>query len=217
MRTPLGAIAFLDAQTDSLVDGTAGWCAYWCYQAYGAPRVLIPSFQTASDMWRYGVQHAGGDIPIGGIAYLGERPYSAGDPNWDAGDVMIHKGGGIFRASDYPRNGVFGDCTLQQREIETGRHYVGWLSDVVGNPIQFNTPIIPPNQTETSEQMGPRIFMYRDVNSPFYERLVVGTSVKYVSVSVADFKVIRGAEKITKQPTVLVQVSPADYSALIHQ
>lgn len=147
MRTSAQAVTYARSlEGSSLVNGTPGWCAYWVWDIYGRPPVRITSFETAADMWRYGTAHSDRAIPAGGIAYLGPR--AGTDENARAGDVIVHLGGGLFRASDYPHNGVFGICTLAEREAETGRSYVGWLSDVVGNRISFELPSPPPNELD---------------------------------------------------------------------
>jgi lysozyme family protein len=50
-----------------------------------------------------------------------------------AGDVCISVGGGRVACTDYPGWGQVGTCTIDQRIAQTGRTYLGWTEDFLGN------------------------------------------------------------------------------------
>ena len=58
------------------------------------------------------------------------------DGNTD-GDVVISLGGGRVVATDWPYNGVIGVTTIDERERQIGRSYLGWTGDILGSPINY--------------------------------------------------------------------------------
>lgn len=76
----------------------------------------------------------------------GDRNPPAGVPVWwgpkassAAGDVVISLGGGRVVATDWPYNGVIGITTIDARERQIGRPYLGWTGDILGAPISYPT------------------------------------------------------------------------------
>ncbi|QGJ88898.1 lysin A [Microbacterium phage Teamocil] len=74
----------------------------------------------------------------------GDRNPPAGVPVWwgpkassNAGDVVISLGGGRVVATDWPYGGVIGITTIDARERQIGRPYLGWTGDILGAKIAY--------------------------------------------------------------------------------
>lgn len=87
-----------------------------------------------------------------------DRNPPAGVPVWfgprrgsDAGDVVISLGDGRVVATDWPRGGVIGVTTIDARQRQIGRPYLGWTGDILGVPILQATAHTPPIPEPTQE------------------------------------------------------------------
>lgn len=111
-----------------------GSCLHYVWQAYKAHGARSDrSYPTAYDGWLGSPGKRVGDRnpPAGVPVYWGPRTGSR------AGDVVISLGGGRVVATDYPRNGVVGTCTIAERERQIGRPYLGWTDNILGHPIDY--------------------------------------------------------------------------------
>lgn len=151
MRTAAQAVAYARSATRN----TPNSCARFMSECYGWPPVKTPC-QTAMDLWNYSTDRHANDwnVPAGGIAILGPRAKRGGNDTAfiaSAGDAFLSIGGGWFIGSDQPVYGAPGLCTIASREALTGRHYVGWVGNIWGNPIDFgNTRATTPNKSVTT-------------------------------------------------------------------
>lgn len=100
------------------------------YRAVGVPSLGRPA-PTAYVGWQNSDdQHPGDRNPPAGVpVWWGPKPTSA------AGDVVISLGGGRVVATDWPRSGVIGITTIDARERQINRPYLGWTGDILGAPI----------------------------------------------------------------------------------
>lgn len=111
-----------------------GACLYFVWLAYkkhGA--TATGSYQTALAAWHASPgKHEGDRTPPAGVpVWWGARANSS------AGDVVISLGDGRVVATDYPVYGVVGTCTIDQREAQIGRPYLGWTETILGAPINY--------------------------------------------------------------------------------
>jgi len=109
-----------------------GLCLHYTWEAYAAHGATsAQSYPTALSAWEASEQQHPGDWdpPLGVPVYLGARSDSS------AGDVFISLGGGRGVGTDWPGWGTIGEFTIQQRINQTGRPYLGWAGDILGNPI----------------------------------------------------------------------------------
>lgn len=114
-----------------------GMCLYYVWQAYkavGASTGL--SAANALEAWnKSNGKHPGDRNPPAGVTvFWGSKPGN------DKGDVTISLGGGRVAATDYPVYGQVGICTIDQREKQIGRQYLGWTESIFDQKIDF-TPI----------------------------------------------------------------------------
>lgn len=112
----------------------AGYCMEAVWQAYkrnGARTSL--GAPTAYDGWlESGGKHPDDRNPPPGVpVYFGPKAGSR------AGDVVISLGGGQVVATDWPRNGVIGITTIDARQRQIGRPYLGWTDTALNHPISF--------------------------------------------------------------------------------
>lgn len=109
----------------------AVWAAY---KAVGARATTAAP--TATIGWeRSAGKHRGDRNPPAGVpVWWGPKPGSA------AGDVVISLGGGRVVATDWPYNGVINITTIDARERQIGRPYLGWTEEILGQPIDFDRP-----------------------------------------------------------------------------
>lgn len=112
-------------------------CLYYVWQAYKAQGASTDlSAQTAYEAWGMSDGKRPGDRnpPAGAAVWWGRR-YR--DGNMD-GDVTISLGGGRVSVTEPPNQGyVTGSCTLDERENEIGREYLGWTSSIFDCPIEL--------------------------------------------------------------------------------
>lgn len=111
---------------------TPGLCLYYVWQAYKAHGAQANgTYGTAYAAWLGSPgQHPGDRNPPPGVpVYWGPRAGSS------AGDVVISLGNGRVAATDWPHNGVIGETTIDARERQIGRPYLGWTDNILGHPI----------------------------------------------------------------------------------
>lgn len=114
-----------------------GMCLHYVWQAYKAHGARANgNWPTAYAAWK--------DTPG---KHEGDRNPPAGVPVWfgtkassSAGDVVISLGNGRVVATDYPRYGVVGVCTIDERQRQIGRPYLGWTETILGASIDFANP-----------------------------------------------------------------------------
>lgn len=109
----------------------ASHCLYYCWLAISQGRVhyITGGADTAYNTWLAvpaAHQHTSRIVPKDMPAFLGQKRFSS------AGDVIISRGDGTFVATDWPSSKQVGVCTLEQREKQTGRKFVGWASSMGG-------------------------------------------------------------------------------------
>ena len=114
-----------------------GMCLFYVWTAYKAEGARADrNYATALDGWNGspGKHHGDRNPPPGVTVWFGEKPSSS------AGDVVISLGGGLVVATDYPRYGVVGICTIQERQDQIGRPYLGWTETILGAAIDYPRP-----------------------------------------------------------------------------
>lgn len=122
-----------------------GYCLHYVWQAYKANGASTGrSAGTAYEAWqRSDGQHADDRNPPAGVpVFWGPKASSA------AGDVVISLGGGRVAATDYPNYGVVGTCTIDQRERQIGRPYLGWTEAIFDQRISYGQPTSTIHQEE---------------------------------------------------------------------
>lgn len=111
-----------------------GMCLYYVWQAYKAHGASADrSYGTALAGW-FGSpgKHEGDRNPPAGVpVWFGAKPGN------DAGDVVISLGDGRVVATDYPVYGVVGVCTIDERQRQIGRPYLGWTETILGAAIDY--------------------------------------------------------------------------------
>lgn len=111
-----------------------GYCLFYVWQAYKAQGATTErSAPTATEAWyRSDGRHPGDRNPPPGVpVFWGPKASSS------AGDVVISLGGGRVAATDYPYYGVTGTCTIDERERQIGRPYLGWAECIFDQPINL--------------------------------------------------------------------------------
>lgn len=111
----------------------SGYCLYYVWQAYKAIGASTnKSAATALIGWiNSSGKHAGDrNPPVGVPVWFGARPGS------DAGDVVISIGNGKVVCTDWP-TGKVGITTIDQRQKQIGRPYLGWTETILGVPISY--------------------------------------------------------------------------------
>lgn len=125
----------------------AGYCLYYVWQAYKAVGASTGmNSPTALDAWnKSGGKHPGDRNPPAGVpVWWGAKASSS------AGDVVISLGGGRVAVTEPPGAGlVTGSCTLDERERQVGRPYLGWTEQIFDVPIEFAWVAAP--ETEVNE------------------------------------------------------------------
>lgn len=113
-----------------------GACLHYVWQAYKAQGAATSrSAYDALDAWhRTEGKHYDANPPAGMPVWFGAKPGS------DAGDVVISLGGGRVVATDQPRYGVVGTCTIAERAALIGRPYLGWTDHIFDQPISTPAP-----------------------------------------------------------------------------
>jgi len=130
----VAAAAWLRAQ-GALAHHSA--CLHYVWQAYKAQGASTArSAYDALEAWnKTEGRHPGDRNPPAGVpVWFGAKPGSA------AGDVVISLGDGLVVATDYPRFGVVGVCTIAERQAQIGRPYLGWSEAIFDQPIAFTAP-----------------------------------------------------------------------------
>lgn len=104
-------------------------CVWEAYERNGASTGL--SAGTATEAWYESLgQHPGDRNPPAGVpVWWGPKSSSS------AGDVVISLGGGNVVATDWPYGGQIGICTIDERERQIGRPYLGWTEYIFDQPI----------------------------------------------------------------------------------
>lgn len=111
-----------------------GMCLYYVWQAYKAEgAVANGTYPTALAGWNGSPgKHEGDRNPPAGVpVWFGAKAGSS------AGDVVISLGGGRVVATDFPRYGVVGITTIDERQRQIGRPYLGWTETILGAAIDF--------------------------------------------------------------------------------
>lgn len=146
------AAAWLRAQGSLAHHGACLHYVWLAYKAQGAATGRHAG--TALEAWsKTEGRHPGDRNPPAGVpVWFGERAGSA------AGDVVISLGDGMVVATDYPRYGVVGVCTIAERGAQIGRPYLGWSESIFDQPIAFTTPAsagtstAPPTTSEEEDE-----------------------------------------------------------------
>ncbi|WP_292717182.1 hypothetical protein [Microbacterium sp. 13-71-7] len=114
---------------------TPSMCLYYVWQAYKAQGASTGmGAQSAYAAWLQSDGKRPGDRnpPPGAAVWWGRRTW---DGNID-GDVVISLGGGRVAVTEPPgQDAVTGSCTLDERENEISREYLGWTSSIFDCPI----------------------------------------------------------------------------------
>lgn len=113
-----------------------GRCLMYVWQAYDhAGADTTRTAGTALDAWHKSEgKHPGDRNPPRGVpVWFGEQP---------SGDVVISLGNGRVIATDQPRYGVIGECTIAERESLAGGPYLGWTSHIFDAPITLPEPAV---------------------------------------------------------------------------
>lgn len=110
-----------------------GACLYYVWLAYKAHGATSSTtYPTAYSAWQATKRrHTDMNPPAGAAVWLGRR---TSDGNL-AGDVCISVGGGRVACTDWPVWGGVGVATIAQRIAQTGRQYLGWSEDFLGNTV----------------------------------------------------------------------------------
>lgn len=111
---------------------SSGLCLHYVWLAYKEHGASVAkSWPTAYQAWLDSSgKHEGDRNPPAGVpVWWGERLGS------NAGDVVISLGGGKVVATDYPSWGKIGTATLDEREAQIGRPYLGWTDNILSVPI----------------------------------------------------------------------------------
>jgi len=124
-------------------------CLNTVWQAYGSPHTIgrLPhhTFGTAIEAYNYTTKrHTDRNPPEGAAVWFGacSGPRYAGDEHWRDGDVTVARKG-ILGATDYKTFGHIGECTIAEREAQTGRKYAGWTEDIFGHDIILGATAAP--------------------------------------------------------------------------
>ena len=143
------------AQMRAFRTNQVGWCLGTVWDAYAVSKVgqVGGSYATAQDAFNATrLRHPDRTPPAGVPVWLGPSPTRT-DANAAAGDVAISIGGGLLVATDYPYGGVIGTCSIDQREQQTQRPYLGWSEDICGYQVIYPKPATPAAQIKESEDM----------------------------------------------------------------
>lgn len=138
-------------------------CLFYVWQAYKAQGASTdhPAVPRATDAWEASDgKHPGDRNPPAGAAVWWGRRYR--DGNMD-GDVVISLGGGRVAVTEAPgRGSVTGACTLDERENQIRREYLGWTSSIFDCPIAVSggkapAPTLTPTPLEEDDMKAIRI------------------------------------------------------------
>lgn len=112
-----------------------GMCLYYVWRAYAAVGASTGrQAGTAYEAWgKSEGRHPGDRNPPAGVpVFWGPKSSSS------AGDVVISLGNGRVIATDYPVYGQVGECTIDERERQIGRPYLGWAESIFDQKIDFD-------------------------------------------------------------------------------
>lgn len=118
-----------------------GYCLKYVWQAYKANGAVSDGlyYPTAYSAWQQTApqfRHEGDRNPPPGVpVYWGPKSSSS------AGDIVISMGNQQVAATDWPYGGVTGQTTIDARQNQIQRPYLGWTEVILGFPVQINTPI----------------------------------------------------------------------------
>jgi hypothetical protein len=118
-----------------------GFCLHYVWKAYKAngARGTFEA-QTAFLGWQ-GSQgrHAGDRNPPAGVPVFWGRKL---DGSNSLGDVVISTGGGKIVATDFPFNGKINETTIDKRQDQIDREYLGWADNIMGAKIGIPAPAL---------------------------------------------------------------------------
>lgn len=125
-----------------------GLCLYYVWQAYKAHGARTGmSSPTAYDAWlKSSGKHEGDRNPPAGVpVFWGPKSGSS------AGDVVISLGGGRVVATDYPVYGQVNITTIDARERQIGRPYLGWTERIFDAAIDFDRDAVDGGTTASQD------------------------------------------------------------------
>ena len=113
-----------------------GMCLMYVWRAYDAAGAEVTrSAGDATGAWeKSDGKHRGDRNPPPGVPVWWGRRRSDGNA---AGDVVISLGNGLVACTDYPAWGTVGVCTIDERERQINREYLGWTESIFDQPIQL--------------------------------------------------------------------------------
>lgn len=154
-----------------------GYCLYYVWKAYASAGARTNlSAGTALQAWHLSNgKHAGDWNPPAGVpVWFGSKPGSS------AGDVVISLGNGRVIATDQPRYGVVGECTIAERQALIGRPYLGWTDHIFDAPITHPSPTGSKEDDMTPEESA----MLKTI----YDRVTKGLTGPRIAASVWGYK-----------------------------
>lgn len=143
---------------------TPGMCLHYVWQAYKAHGARANgSWPTAYAAWLDTPgKHEGDRNPPPGVpVWFGPRAGSA------AGDVVISLGGGRVACTDYPTWGRVGTCTIDERQRQISRPYLGWTETILGATIALPTTTQP--EEEEEDMIDPKVLADALLNYPAFD------------------------------------------------
>jgi len=177
-------------------------CLYTVWLAYGSPHTIGPkagyTFPTAIEAFNYTTKrHTDRNPPRGAAVWFGalSGPRYANDVHWQDGDVCVSLGAGNLGGTDHPW-GQVGQLTIAEREAETGRKYLGWSEDFIGNDI--NMPGFTPAEEDDMFTDNDRALLANVYNATFFGGKSTPDGKSVVTI-LAELQASVGALKATVQ------------------
>jgi hypothetical protein len=142
-RVRMGAVDGAAAARRMLeLDGSvlSGLCLSAVWRAYAdVGAATVRNSTTALDAWNKSEgKHPGDRNPPAGVpVWWGARPGAIAGSNDAAGDVVISTGGGQVVATDGAGVGAIGVMSIDDRESQINRPYLGWTEQIFDQPIDF--------------------------------------------------------------------------------
>lgn len=121
-----------------------GLCLYYVWLAYKSVGASTGrNAGTALEGWQKsdGKHYNDRNPPAGVPVWFGAKASSV------AGDVVISLGGGRVACTDWPGYGTVGTCTIDERQRQIGRPYLGWTERIFDQPIDYATAPAPAGGT----------------------------------------------------------------------